>query len=330
MPVHPLLPALVSTVLVTTGCSAPTTVPAPPAAPAPPTNDISWTTTAVSAPGVSYHRFESPTARATVSYHIFLPPQYEAEPARRFPVLYWLHGSGGGLAGIVPVSRHFDAAIRSDLIPPMLVVFANGMTESMWADSKDGRVPMETVVSRDLVAEVDSRFRTIATRDGRLLEGFSMGGYGVARIGFRNPDRFGTISALAGGPIDLEFDGARALANPATRARILRDVYGNDMAYYRRLSPLTLAESLAVAPPPHPRIRIVIGSADDTRSASVALHHTLTQLGIAHEFIELPGVGHDALALFAALGDRHWGFYAPGAPALHERSIPERGEHTPK
>lgn len=269
-----------------------------------------WVTEAVAAPGVVYRRFESVAARTAVSYHVYLPPQYHLEPTRRFPVLYWLHGTGGGLVGIAPVSAHFDAAIRAGHIPPMLVVFANGMTSSMWVDSQDGRIPMETVVARDLVDEVDTRFRTIASRDGRLLEGFSMGGYGVARIGLRFPERFGAISALAGGPIDLDFDGPRARANPAERNRILAEVYGNDLEYYRRLSPLTIAAELATSAAPRPRIRIVVGDADNTRSASLALHHRLDSLDIPHEYVELPGVGHDTMRIFAALGGLAWPFYA--------------------
>jgi S-formylglutathione hydrolase FrmB len=169
---------------------------------------------------------------------------------------------------------------------------------------------METVVARDLVDEVDARFRTIATRDGRLLEGFSMGGYGVTRIGLRFPERFGAISALAGGPIDLDFDGPRARANPAERNRILAEVYGSDLEYYRRQSPLTVAGELATSAAPRPRIRIVVGDADNTRSASLTLHHRLDSLDIVHEYIELPGVGHDTMRIFAALGDLAWVFYA--------------------
>lgn len=61
-------------------------------------------------------------------------------------MLYWLHGTGGGVAGIAPLARLFDETIES------------------------GRTP-----------DVDQRFSTLATQEGRLLEGFSMGGYGAAQ-----------------------------------------------------------------------------------------------------------------------------------------------------
>ncbi len=297
--------------VVALGCNAGDLSGAVTQVPDPSSENTSWVTPAVSAPGVEHRVFSSQAARTAVSYHLYRPPQYDAEPTRRFPVVYWLHGSGGGLAGIAPLAAHFDAAIRAGRIPPLLVVFANGMTSSMWANSKNGRVPMETVVAQDLVNELDTRFRTVATRDGRLLEGFSMGGHGAARLGLRFPERFGAVSMLGAGPLDLDFAGPRALANPAERARIMRDVYGDDLAYYREQSPLTVAEAFARGSGPRPRLRIVVGDADNTAPGSTAFSALLRTLGVAHEYRLLPGVGHDTMALFAALGDSVWAFYRP-------------------
>lgn len=285
----------------TMGCGAASTAPAP--------EQTGWITRPVAAPGVQYRQFGSVSARTTVSYHVYIPPQYDSRPDSRFPVLYWLHGTGGGLPGIAPLAAFFDGAVRAGRMPPVLIVFANGMASSMWADSRDGRVPMETVVARDLVDEVDTHFRTLATRDGRVLEGFSMGGYGAARLGLRYSERFGAVSVLAGGPFDLDFAGPRARANPAERDRIFRDVFGNDLQYYRELSPLSVGETFAASGAPAPRLRIVVGAADDTRAGNVALHERYTALGITHDFEDLPGVGHDTMQLLTALGDRLWEFY---------------------
>jgi enterochelin esterase-like enzyme len=58
-----------------------------------------WTTPPVNASGVQYRTFQSANAGATVSFHVWLPPQYQSMPTARFPVLYWLHGSGSPIAG---------------------------------------------------------------------------------------------------------------------------------------------------------------------------------------------------------------------------------------
>ena len=287
---------------------------AAPVAPAPPTVPaVVWTTPPVSAPRVQYRTFPSTIARATVSYHVYTPPQYDSEAARRFPVLYWLHGSGGGLGGIGVLSAYFDNAIRAGRIPPMLVVFPNGMASSMWADSKDGRVPMESMVVRDLVPHVDATFRTVAARDGRLLEGFSMGGLGASRWGLRYPDVFGAMSMFAAGPLDLDFNGPRATGNPAERAQILRDVYSDDMTYYVAQNPFTVAAQYAAAIRGTPRalmhFRQVVGSLDFTLPANEEFRAHVTRLAIVQEYTLVPNVGHDTMALLEALGDRNFAFY---------------------
>ena len=82
-----------------------------PDTPAPSAAKPAWVTVKVPAPRVSFHTFESAAAKSPVSYHMYTPAAYNSQPERRFPVVYWLHGSGGGLAGIPQVARRFDASI---------------------------------------------------------------------------------------------------------------------------------------------------------------------------------------------------------------------------
>ena len=269
---------------------------------------LPWVTRQVSAPGVEFHTFESRLAKTTVSFHIYKPAAYNAEPQRRFPVLYWLHGTGGGLPGIAPLSRLFDDAIRAGKIPPMLIVFANGLATSMWCDSKDGAVPMESLVITELVPHVDASFRTIGSRRGRLIEGFSMGGYGAARLGFTYPDLFGAVSILAGGPLDLEFAGPRAMGNPREREYILR-TFGSDLDYFKAQSPIRIAERHADAIRGAVRVRIVVGTRDATYPLNAAYSEHLTALHIPHTFESVPSVAHDTPALLNELGDNNWAFY---------------------
>lgn len=266
-------------------------------------------TPVIRAPRLQHRTFNSAAVNSKVSYHIYTPELYDKEKERRFPVLYWLHGTGGGLDGVRYLVTHFDTAIRAGNTPPMLIVFANGLISSMWCDSKDGRVPMETVVVKELVPDVDATFRTIASRAGRLIEGFSMGGYGAARLGFKYHDTFGAVSVLAGGPLDLEFKGPRAIARPGEREQILQTVYGGDIEYFKAQSPWVLAEQNAAAVRGKTRVRQVIGDRDETLALNRAFHAHLTRLKIPHAFIVLPGVGHNPKALLDALGEGNWEFY---------------------
>jgi len=269
-----------------------------------------WITAAVEATGLSHRTFHSAAVGRAVSYHIYRPEAYGAERDRPFPVLYWLHGSGGGLGGLPQLAGHFGTAMREGKIPPMLVVFPNGLDQSFWMDSKDGTVPMETVLMDELVPHVDATYHTIASREGRIVEGFSMGGYGAARLGFKHNATFGAMSILAGGPLQREFTETPRASEEA-RERVLRNVFGGEHAYFREQSPWMLAEENADDLRGGTRIRLVIGDRDEMLQVVRDFHSHLTDLAISHDFIELPGVGHIAPQILNALGEDAWEFYRP-------------------
>jgi enterochelin esterase-like enzyme len=270
---------------------------------------LPWVTDAVSAPRVVFRTFDSAYAGGKVSYHAYLPAAHVKSEAR-MPVLYWLHGTEGGTAGIRPLAQIFDAAIEAKRVPPMIVVFVNGLPRRLWADAKDGSSPVETVFIREVIPDVDRTFRTIAAREGRIVEGFSMGGYGAARLGLRHLDLFAGISILAGGPFDLELRGPRAQKNPRLREQLLRDVCGNDLDYFQAISPRVAAQAASAALRDKPTvIRHIVGALDDTRDLNRQFHERMAELKIPHAYRELPGVGHDARALLAALGEANGEFY---------------------
>ena len=270
---------------------------------------LPWVTPSAQAPQVTQRIFESATVGGPVSYHVYLPKVYPQTPDR-LPVLYWLHGTEGGIAGIAPLSRFIDEAIEAGRYPPMIVVFVNGLPRRLWADSKDGASPVETVFIREVIPDVDRNFRTIAAREGRIIEGFSMGGYGAARLGLKHPQLFAGISILAGGPLDLEFQGPRAVRSPRLREQILREVSGGELSHFQSISPWVAAESAVKRLRPHPVvIRQAIGERDDTIELTRRFRDHLDRLGIDHEYIELPGIGHDPLALIRGLGAASGRFY---------------------
>jgi enterochelin esterase-like enzyme len=268
-----------------------------------------WVTAEATAPGLHRRIIDSAAVGASAGYHVLLPPGYADEPSRRFPVLYWLHGTGGGLAGLPRVAGRFEAAMRAGDLPPMIVVFPYGLPSGMWVDSKDGGSRVESLLIGDLIPHVDACYRTVAAREGRILEGYSMGGYGVARLGFRHPQLFAGVMMLAAGPLQRElYETPRASA--AERARLMQQVYGDDMEFFRQQSPWQLAERAVSAGAPLPRLRLIVGTGDETYPANRAFHQHLTRLGVEHEYIELPGVGHSLPAVWTALGGGSWGFYA--------------------
>jgi enterochelin esterase-like enzyme len=262
-----------------------------------------WIKPPVAAPRLSHEKFASRLAGTEISYLIYKPEEYDTQPAQRFPVMYWLHGVGGGQTGIAAMVARFDAAIRAQQTPPMLVVFVNGLAESMWSDSKDGLVPMESIIIRELIPHIDCSYRTRATREGRLLEGFSMGGFGAARLGFKYPDLFGGISLLAA-----------ALHNEQTiqerTAPIFQKVFGGDEEYFRTGSPWTLTQAGArEAIARHTPVRQVVGDRDPTMGFNRDYHSFLEKLGVPHGYTVLPDVRHNPNQIYESLGAANWEFY---------------------
>ena len=271
--------------------------------------DLAWVTREVKAPGVSFHTFESAAANTAVSYHLYAPAAYEREPDRRFPVVYWLHGSRGGLLGIPKVAAHFAAAIEAGKVPPCLVVFVNGLAEGMYVDWKDGSAPLETMIVRELVPHIDASCRTVASREGRLLDGYSMGGYGAARLGFAYPEMFRGVSIMGGGPLQAALLDDAPRAGRRRAQEVLDRVYGGDQEYFRSVSPRVIAERQAAAIRRGSLVRVVCGDRDETFANNCEFHEHLERLGIPHAWIVLAGVEHDPLGTLEALGDDTWSFY---------------------
>jgi len=267
-----------------------------------------WVTPEVNALRVSFHTFDSAAAKSKFSYHIYTPAAYDREPQRRLPVVYWLHGSGGGLPGLSKVAAHFDTAIEAGKTPPCFVVFVNGLVEGMYVDWKDGSAPMETMIVKELVPHIDATYRTVATREGRLLDGYSMGGYGAARLGFKYSDLFRAVSIMGGGPLQAELIQAPR-AGRQRAAEVLKQVYGGDQEYFKNVSPRRLAEQNAEAIIKGSLVRQVCGDQDETFGPNRDFHEHLERLKIPHTWTVLPSVDHNPMKTLEALGDSNWMFY---------------------
>lgn len=261
----------------------------------------SWLMPPVSGPNLHYKTFDSKAAGTKVSYLLYLPPGYETSGRRRYPVVYWLHGIGGSQQGVPEMTGRMTQAIEAGRAPAMIFVFVNGMIRSSYVDSADGKTPVETVSITELIPHVDATYRTIATRAGRMIEGFSMGGAGAAKWGFKHPELFGSISIIDGAlPTSAEPD--------ARKMESMRTVYGGDVARYQASNPVVLAQKNADKVRGRTAIRIVTRTAG-LAGANEKFHELLDQLGLEHEFYKIPDAPHSPNPLYAGLGERNWPFY---------------------
>jgi len=259
--------------------------------------------------GSQYKTFQSKTLGREVSYLVWLPPGYEQEQ-KRYPVIYWLHGMGGNQRGgatmFVP---HVETAIKEGVLPPVIVVLVNGMVKSFYCDSSDGQCPMESVIIKDLIPHVDKTYRTVAKREGRVIEGYSMGGYGTAHLGFKYPELFDTVVINAGALIEPN------LSNIPKDGPMF-GVFGNNNE--RRVSeyPLTLARKNADTLRGKTHIRIGCGSLDNLLPRNKELHELLQQLRIEHEYQIVPDVAHESPLYYRKLGTKVFEFHRKSLASL--------------
>jgi enterochelin esterase-like enzyme len=135
-----------------------------------------------------------------VDYTVYLPHGYD-RGKQRYPVLYLLHGRGDDMSAWTRVKPELDRLIATKQVPPLLVV----MPDAPWSDGGSYYVDsahtsgrsVETALTRDLVGHVDQVFRTQATRDGRLVGGYSMGGYGALRYALAHQGLFSRALVLS-------------------------------------------------------------------------------------------------------------------------------------
>jgi enterochelin esterase-like enzyme len=132
---------------------------------------------------------------------VVLPPSYASQPARRYPVVYALHGYSIGAeqwAKEIHLPQTAEGAFAKGA-RDMIVVLPDSKTlhnGAMYSNSPTTG-GFEDYVSRDVVTYIDAHYRTIADRNSRGLAGHSMGGYGATRIGMKHSDVFGALYLMS-------------------------------------------------------------------------------------------------------------------------------------
>jgi acetyl esterase/lipase len=228
--------------------------------------------------GTRYELYPTPVRGpgTFASYRIYLPPDYPANPKRRYPAIYFLHGMN--VDSKRPITSEYisraDAAIRSGVMPPTIIVLAEGPNTGWYMDTEDGAGLVESVIIKNLIPYVDSHYRTIASLKARAIEGHSMGGYGALRLGFKYADMFAAVTGNS--PAVFE-KAARGIGSQAFWE-------AQSIASFARANSDTLKRK---------KIRIITGDQDSLFPAATKVNEVLSGLGIPHEFTPVPGAPHN-------------------------------------
>jgi enterochelin esterase family protein len=221
---------------------------------------------------------------------VYLPPDYESQPKKRYPVLYLQHGGGEDETGWIRQGRAnfiLDNLIAAGEAKPMIIVMAYGYAKRAGSAATPMPAPgspnaaqarnemartFEDDVTQVLIPFVDKTYRTIANRDHRAMAGLSMGGFQTFHVTLNHLDLFSHIGGFSGiggmledRQYDLKTDFNGAFADPAAFKKKVHLLYFG------------------------------VGTAEGERFTSRirALHAAMTEAGVEHVYWESPGTDHE-------------------------------------
>jgi enterochelin esterase family protein len=138
---------------------------------------------------------------------VYLPPGYDPEASRRYPVLYCLHGYTGDVPALLSarpwelnVVQRMDRLVCRQQMPPALLVLVDGFTRlggSQYVNSIHNG-DYATYVVRDVLGHIDGAYRTVAREGGRAVLGKSSGGFGALHLCMQYPGSFAAVASHSG------------------------------------------------------------------------------------------------------------------------------------
>ncbi len=239
-----------------------------------------------------------------VNYCVILPPSYDTDKTRKYPVLYFFHGLGDNEQMFIHAGGFnlVEDLWERGQLGEFLIATPNAGA-SFYINSRDGKTRYEDFLVQEFLPGIEARYRSKPGRANRAVSGVSMGGYGALHLAFRHPQLFSAVSAHSAAIIDKLPAFTAPTSGGSIRARVLGGVFGSppDPAFWDRNSPLTLAASANLA---GLKIYFDCGDQDDFgfESGAIALDKVLSSRRIAHESHIYPG-RHD------------WPYFAEHLPA---------------
>jgi putative tributyrin esterase len=294
-------PVVATAILVAIGCAlyaSAEQAPAPQAAPAP-------------QEGVQYSSLQSAALGRELKFAIQLPPSYERDTKRRYPVLYFLHGMFGNEQDFL--NRGVAAAVTKlrdeGKIGEMIIVAPAG-ENSFYLNSKTG-VRYEDAIIKDLIPYIEKTYRAGGTSASRAIQGISMGGFGALTLAFKHPEMFSSVTTHSAALFDELPKPSGTDRRAQFMMRLIGNIFGDppDEAFFQENNPLRLAETNAAAIKKS-GIKIYFDVGDQDRygfqGSNKLLDERLTKAGLDHEYHSFPG--NHGWEYMISVADHSYGF----------------------
>ena len=130
-----------------------------------------------------------------IPYRVAVPQSYKSQSTtKRYPVIYLLHGLTGSYANWFDKTKLAEYAFNHEFI----LVTPDGVNGWYTDSVSTPNDKYESYIVKELIPEIDKTYRTVATRDGRIMAGLSMGGYGSLKFGLKYPEMFSMVGSFSG------------------------------------------------------------------------------------------------------------------------------------
>ncbi|MEM7139887.1 MAG: alpha/beta hydrolase [Actinomycetota bacterium] len=236
------------------------------------------------------HEMSSELVPSPMVYEVLQPADLDTGA----PVVVLLHGGGGPDGFMDQLRPAFERCWDEGTLAPMSVVMPHSK-RSFWLDGVGERARWESVLTEELLPHVRT---TLGCGDTTLLAGVSMGGMGVLRLAFRNPEMFGAVAAVEPAIEPTPEWGELGIRDNFYRlGGTVEALYGDpvDEEMFRANHPAAIAQEHAVDIAAS-GLSIFLECGDEDFLAlhhgAEALHRRLWDIGVRHEYRSVRGGNH--------------------------------------
>lgn len=233
---------------------------------------------------MTHHTFFSQVLNHEIGYNIHLPSGY-MDCNDRFPVAYHIHGWTGNESSEIWPMEPVCQNRRS------MTVFVNAISSE--DDYFKALLQIEAILVQELITHVDERYRTDATRENRMLSGFSMGGNMALYYAVKHPELFGSVTAYAGTYHHLFHKEYRTVGVPADKVVGMYEEMMKEEWYLEENNLLCLIRQNAQKVRGKLKIALHVGTADILLCDNEIVHLYLDSLNIPHTYRKFEGIDHN-------------------------------------
>lgn len=231
---------------------------------------------------ITHRTYYSPFLAREIGYTVYLPPGYQ-ESNEKFPVAYHLHGwTGNESSEVWTMEKIYQNQ-------PKITVFPNCSP----VIEKYEKLPVEYMLINEFMPHIEREYRTIGTREGRSISGFSMGGGMALAYAIKHPVLFSSVTAYAGTYHHYYHKDAQKVGADPKKANELYEAMMRDERYFEDGNLLCLIRQQADNIRGSLEINMHIGTADVLFCDNEILHLYLDALDIPHKYCLFEGAGHE-------------------------------------